>query len=55
MTAADVLWGQALGWGMKFGLLPENKIIATYCQRPAALRVVAMDEELAAVHEKAVN
>ncbi len=59
MSAADILWGNALHWGSLFKLLPENDTIAAYVarvtQRPAALKVAAMDVELAAEHQKAVE
>jgi glutathione S-transferase len=57
ISAADILWGNALNWGMLFKLLPEEPAIADYVaritQRPAATKVSAMDSELAAEHQKA--
>ena len=54
-TAADVLWGTALGWTTMFGLVPELPAIMAYVQRigarPAAARVRAKDAELAAAQE----
>ena len=54
-TAADVLWGTALGWVTMFKLIPELPEIMAYVQRvgarPAVARVRAMDAELAAAHE----
>jgi glutathione S-transferase len=51
-SAADVLWGTALGWTTRFGLVPETPEITAYVaritSRPAALRVTARDVELAA-------
>ena len=54
-TAADVLWGTALGWTTMFKLVPELPEIMTYVQRigsrPAAVKVRAKDAELAAAQE----
>jgi glutathione S-transferase len=51
-SAADVLWGGALNWTTRFGLVPETPEIAAYvtrvASRPAAQRVTARDAELAA-------
>jgi glutathione S-transferase len=51
-TAADVLWGTALAWTMKFKLVPELPAIRRYVDRanarPAFARVRARDAELAA-------
>lgn len=51
-TAADVLWGTALGWIVAFGLLPEAPQIRAYVercnQRPVARRIREENEELAA-------
>lgn len=51
-TAVDVLWGTALQWTTKFGLMPESPVVSAYIERvttrPAALRVRAKDAELAA-------
>ena len=59
ISAADILWGNALHWGTLFKLIPENDTVAAYVarvtQRPAALKVAAMDAKLAAEHEKAVE
>lgn len=50
-SAADVLWGTALGWTVKFGLVPELPVIKAYMDRvnarPAVLRARARDAELA--------
>jgi glutathione S-transferase len=50
-SAADVLWGTALRWTVKFGLVPELPVIRAYIDRvnarPAVLRVQAMEAELA--------
>ena len=51
-SAADVLWGTALGWTTKFGLVPHTPVVDAYveriAQRPAAIRARAQDAELAA-------
>jgi glutathione S-transferase len=51
-SAADVLWGNALGWTTKFDLVPKLPVITDYVARigarPAADRVRAKDAELAA-------
>ncbi len=57
ISAADILWANALNWGMMFKLVPEREPIVRYVaritQRPAAMKVAKMDERLAAEHEKA--
>ncbi|WP_315835968.1 glutathione S-transferase family protein [Bradyrhizobium prioriisuperbiae] len=59
ISAADILWGNALHWGSLFKLIPESDTVTAYVkrvtQRPAALKVAAMDEALAAEHQKAVE
>src|SRR5262249_24331378 len=51
-TAADVVIGSALRWGMLFKLLPERPDFAAYAprlgQRPALQRATAADQALAA-------
>jgi glutathione S-transferase len=51
-TAADVIIGSTLRWGMMFKLLPERPEFATYVarlmQRPALQRAIALDQALAA-------
>lgn len=51
-TAADVLWGSALGWTVKFGLVPAEPAILSYLERCEARlafqRARALDAELAA-------
>ena len=51
-SAADVLWGTALTWVTKFGLVPELPMIRTYIERigarPAVARAKAKDAELPA-------
>ena len=59
MTAADVLWGTALGWTTRFKLVPELPVITGYVKRitgrPAAAKVNELDARLAAEHEAAAN
>jgi len=51
-SAADVLWGTALTWTTRFGLVPELPVIKAYMERvnarPAIARARAKDAELAA-------
>jgi glutathione S-transferase len=53
-TAADVLWGGALGWTTRFGLVPKLPVIEAYIARhnarPAVARVQARDAALAQQH-----
>jgi glutathione S-transferase len=50
-TAADVVVGSTLRWGMMFGILPKRPEFVAYVgrleQRPALKRAVALDQELA--------
>ncbi|HWH81746.1 MAG TPA: glutathione S-transferase [Burkholderiaceae bacterium] len=50
-TAADVLWGTALGWTVKFGLVPNSpeveRYLARFNARPAVARARAKDAEFA--------
>ena len=52
LTAADVLWGGALNYGMLFKLVPELPVFRAYVERvqsrPAIRRAFALDEALAA-------
>ena len=54
-SAADVLWGGALGWTTAFGLIPATPVIKAYlervCSRPAFVRVREKDAALAAQHK----
>jgi glutathione S-transferase len=54
-TAADVLWGGALNWTTKFGLVPETPVIRAYIDRvlarPAMQRAAAADAALAAAQQ----
>ncbi len=58
-SAADVLWGTALGWTTSFKIVPATPEISTYVQRvgsrPAVAKVQAQDAELAASHEAAAQ
>ena len=51
-SAADVLWGTALGWTTRFKLVPETPVILDYIARvgarPAVARARAKEAELAA-------
>lgn len=55
-SAADVLWGTALGWTTRFGLVPHTPVVDAYIERvgtrPAAVRARALDAELAAAQSK---
>lgn len=55
-SAADVLWGTALSWTTKFGLVARTPVIDAYVARvearPAAVRARALDAELAATQGK---
>jgi glutathione S-transferase len=55
-SAADVLWGTALGWTTKFGLVAHTPVIDAYVARvearPAAVRSRALDAKLAAAQGK---
>jgi glutathione S-transferase len=50
-TAADIVLGSTLRWGMMFNLLPKRPEFAAYVgrleQRPALERATALDQELA--------
>jgi len=51
-TAADVLWGIALGWTTSWGLVPRTPAVQRYVEafdaRPAVIRARSRDAELAA-------
>jgi glutathione S-transferase len=59
MTAADILWGVALGWTMRFGLVPKSDLFTRYSgritSRPAYQRITAEDAAMAAQHEAAAR
>jgi glutathione S-transferase len=56
-SAADILWGSALGWTTGFKLIPEDPTIAAYVarirERPSVQRVSEAEARLAAEHEAA--
>lgn len=58
-SAADVLWGNALGWTTSFKLVPEEPVIMAYVARararPATQRVTSDDAVLAAAHADAAG
>ena len=49
-SAADVYIGSQIGWGLRFGTLPENEVLRAYWQgiasRPALARANALDDAL---------
>jgi len=55
LSAADILWGTALGWTMAFKLVPDRPVFAEYArriaERPAVVRARAKDEALAAAQK----
>ena len=57
-TAADVLWGSALGWTTMFKVVPEKPEFTSYIERvrarPAVARAEAIDQKLSTEHEAAV-
>lgn len=59
ISAADVLWGVALRWGMMFGIVPERPVFVDHAERvnsrPAARRVEERDADLAAEHQTTVQ
>jgi glutathione S-transferase len=58
-SAADILWGTALGWTTMFKLVPETPVLLEYVARinarPSVAQVKARDAELSAAHEKATT
>lgn len=56
-SAADILWGSALGWTMGFGLVAPDPVLSAYVDRirarPAFRNVAAADARLAQEHEAA--
>jgi glutathione S-transferase len=54
-TAADVLWGIALDWTVKFGMVPETPAIRAYVDRvtarPAVRRALEKDAALLAAKQ----
>jgi glutathione S-transferase len=59
ISAADILWGIALHWGMLFQLVPETPVLLEYagriCARPGFVKASEMDVALAAEHEAALK
>jgi glutathione S-transferase len=59
ISAADILWGLALRWGMMFKIVPPDPTISDYveriCARASFAKVNAIDAELAAQHEVAAK
>lgn len=53
-SAADILWGGALGWTMGFGIVAPHPVLTAYVERirsrPASRMVAAADADLAATH-----
>lgn len=49
-TVADVLWGTALDWTTRFGIVPLTPLLKAYIERvttrPASMRAMAIDEDL---------
>lgn len=53
LTAADVLWGTALGWTLPFGLVPDRPVFRDYAARVAAVPAVARAAAMDAAHAAA--
>jgi glutathione S-transferase len=55
LSAADILWGTAMGWMLMWKLVPDDPLIAAYAERiktrPAVARVSELDAALAAEQE----
>jgi len=58
MSAADILWGSALGWGIAYAGVPRLPALVEYAERmaarPASLKVAEHDLALMAGHEAAL-
>lgn len=58
-SAADILWGSALNWGLMFKLLPESPLLTDYVNRivgrPSAVKVAARDQQWAQAHQAALD
>lgn len=58
MSAADILWGSALGWGIAYAGVPRLPALVEYAERmaarPASLKVAEHDLALMAAHEAAL-
>lgn len=46
LTAADLLWGNALMWTTEFGIVPKHPVILAYMQRVGAHPALARAREL---------
>ncbi|MEL7525504.1 MAG: glutathione S-transferase [Pseudomonadota bacterium] len=59
LTALDVLWAMGLRWGIMFGLVPEfdefKDYTARFFERPAAVKVLQEDQNLAREQEEAAK
>jgi glutathione S-transferase len=59
ITAADILWGMAFNWTMRFGLVPKKDVFVRYAEgiaaRPAYQRISAADDAMAAQHAAAAG
>lgn len=59
LTALDVLWAMGLRWGMMFGIVPEfdefKAYTGRYFERPAAVKVLQEDQNLAREQEEAAR
>ncbi|UGA42507.1 glutathione S-transferase family protein [Bradyrhizobium quebecense] len=59
ITAADILWGIALSWTMRFGIVPKRDAFVRYSERisarPAFIRISKADDEMAAQHAAAAG
>ncbi|WP_299481831.1 glutathione S-transferase family protein [uncultured Roseibium sp.] len=59
ITALDVLWAMGLRWGMMFGIVPEfdefKEYTARFFERPAAVKVLQEDQNLAKEQEEAAT
>ncbi|MBG6178243.1 glutathione S-transferase [Labrenzia sp. EL_208] len=57
LTALDVLWAMGLRWGIMFGIVPEldefKSYTARYFERPAVVKVLQEDQNLAREQEEA--
>ncbi|WP_027174344.1 glutathione S-transferase family protein [Methylobacterium sp. 10] len=57
ISAADILWGAALGWMTAFKLVPEEPVIVAYVarirDRPSFRKITAEEVALAARHQEA--
>jgi len=58
-SAADVLWGGALNYGLMFKLVPDWPVFLDYARRvqarPAIRRAVEMDDALAAAQARELD